>query len=261
MAIAESQFTPASPILTSLICAQEHGSLPKKWSSLLKREGPKDYPKLAKSFASVSSLNRAEVGTTTAVDVINGGVKVNALPEYVTILVNFRIDFAESVLSTQQHVTRLLEPLASSHNLNFASFALSNATLGDRFIKVEQLGEALEPAPRTPSTGGVWDLFAGTVKATFPGPNGTERIVTPSASTGNTDCKMYYHLSKHVYRFMGSRAGSLFAASGPLDDNDSWDADSIQHTVDERALIEGHFDIIRWIHAILQNADTYDGVE
>jgi Gly-Xaa carboxypeptidase len=33
-----------------------------------------------------------------------------------------------------------------------------------RFIKVELVGEALEPAPRTPSEGPVWELFAGTVK-------------------------------------------------------------------------------------------------
>ena len=95
--------------------------------------------------------------------------------------------------------------------MKFSSFDVNdNSTvLGGRYLKVETLGLPLEPAPRTPSTGDVWNLFAGTVKAAFPGPNGEERTVAPFASTGNTDCKMYYNLTKNVYRFMGSRATSL----------------------------------------------------
>lgn len=45
-------------------------------------------------------------------------------------------------------------------------------------------------------------------RAALPGPDGKERIVSPYASTGNTDCKMYYNLSKNVYRFMGGPARS-----------------------------------------------------
>lgn len=142
-------------------------------------------------------------------DVINGGVKVNALPEVVTALVNFRIDFDESIASTQEHVSHLLHEIAKDFDMNFSSFESNNATLGGRYLKVETLGLPLEPAPRTPSSGDVWDLFAGTVKAAFPGPDGQERTVTPFASTGNTDCKLYYNLTKNVYRFMGSRTTSL----------------------------------------------------
>ncbi len=36
--------------------------------------------------------------------------------------------------------------------------------LGGRYVKVEMMGLPLEPAPRTPAEGQVWDLFAGTVK-------------------------------------------------------------------------------------------------
>lgn len=103
------------------------------------------------------------LGTTTAVDVINGGVKVNALPEVVTSLVNFRIDFDESIAFAQEHVEGILEKVAKKHDLEFIGFG-SKGKGGGRFIKVEQLGEALEPAPRTPSEGPVWELFAGTVK-------------------------------------------------------------------------------------------------
>lgn len=151
------------------------------------------------------------MGTTTAIDVINGGVKVNALPEVVTILINHRIDFSESIKSTQDHLAKILKKVSKKYDFTLSAF--DDADVHGRYIKVENFGPALEPAPLTPTTGGVWELFAGTIKSTFPGPKGEERIVAPWASTGNTDCKMYYNLTKHVYRFMGSRTGGLNAVS------------------------------------------------
>ena len=151
------------------------------------------------------------MGTTTAIDVINGGVKVNALPEVVTILINHRIDFSESIKTTHDHLSKILGKVAKKYDLQLSAFANSNVT--GRYITAENFGPALEPAPLTPTQGGIWDLFAGTIKAVFPGPDGQERIVAPWASTGNTDCKMYYNLSKNVYRFMGSRDGGFNAVS------------------------------------------------
>ena len=184
------------------------------------------------------------MGTTTAVDIINGGVKVNALPEIVTAMVNFRIDFSESVTSTQDHVIGILQKVAKRNEMKFAAFEDSdvNDNLGGRFVKVEVVGLPLEPAPRTPSSGGVWDLFAGTVKLvntirvmSFQRADdlykscatGTRRIGADSDSirfyvstllalgiqltmrkSGNTDCKMYYNLTKNVYRFTGAPNGS-----------------------------------------------------
>lgn len=106
------------------------------------------------------------LGTTTAVDVVMGGVKVNALPELVTALVNFRIDFSESVKSTQEHVSGILGEVAKKNDLHFAAFTGKDGVedLEGRYVKVELLGMPLEPAPRTPASGGVWELFAGTVK-------------------------------------------------------------------------------------------------
>lgn len=148
------------------MCAAKHSpSFPKKWSSLLKSEGPKSWPKLAKLLASQSRLDRAMVGTTTAVDVVNGGVKVNALPELVTAKVNFRIDFSESVESTKSHVAKILAKVAKKNGLEFSGFkGKDTKELGGKFVQVELMGQPLEPAPNTPTEGGVWDLFAGTVK-------------------------------------------------------------------------------------------------
>ncbi|KAK4687749.1 Gly-Xaa carboxypeptidase, partial [Tremellales sp. Uapishka_1] len=242
----EPKLTPGSPLLTSLMCASKYSpSFPKSYSKLLSG-GPRSWNRLAKIIGRRSRYDLATLGTTIAVDVIQGGVKINALPEVVTASVNFRIDYSESVQSTQTHVENLVSKIAKKFDLGFSGFGQDDkAHKSGKYISLELMGLPLEPAPRTPMDGGVWELFAGTVKAAIPGPEGQERIVTPFASTGNTDCKMYYGLTKNVYRFMGATANSGFFA----------------HTVDERATIEAHLAIVQWVHAIIQNADEYTGEE
>lgn len=56
---------------------------------------------------------------------------------------------------------------------------------------------------------------------------------------------MYYNLTKNVYRFMGTASGGGGNA----------------HTVDEKATLKGHYEIVRWVHAIIQNTDAYEGEE
>lgn len=158
------QLTSASPYLTTLTCGAMYApSFPRRMKHLLGVGTTRALAKLAKTLAKTSDFQKAMLGTTTAVDVINGGVKVNALPEVVTSLVNFRIDFDESIAFAQEHVEQILAKVAKKHGLEFVGFGSKGKQEG-RFIKVELLGEALEPAPRTPSEGPVWELFAGTVK-------------------------------------------------------------------------------------------------
>lgn len=199
-----------------------------------------------------------------AVDVVRGGVKVNALPEVTSVLVNFRIDYAESVASTRAHVEKLVRPLAKKHGLALRAWndaAVGSTSISTRagsnpnpnpnplpsnatsYLALRTFGIPLEPAPRTPQAGGVWELFAGTVRAVSVAPGARERVVAPAATTGNTDCKMYYNLTRNVFRYMGAGAGPGV------------------HTVDERARIADHYGIVDWLHGMIQNADAYDGEE
>ena len=56
--------------------------------------------------------------------------------------------------------------MAEKNGLMFSAFDGKDGDhdLGGKYVKVELLGVPLEPAPRTPASGGVWELFAGTVK-------------------------------------------------------------------------------------------------
>lgn len=51
---------------------------------------------------------KASVGTTQAIDLINGGVKANALPEQATAIVNHRIATDRWALSIDSRVCHLL---------------------------------------------------------------------------------------------------------------------------------------------------------
>ncbi|KAJ9091740.1 hypothetical protein QFC20_007567, partial [Naganishia adeliensis] len=110
-------------------------------------------------------------------------------------------------------------------------------------------GIPLEPAPYTPEVGGVFDMFAGTIKrvadnvenrAVLPGPKGEERIVAPYSSTGNTD------LTRNIYRFMSAPMGGGMSGA---------------HTVNEKASIDAHLQIVKFVHALVQAANNYDGKE
>lgn len=140
---------------------------------------------------------KALVGTTQAIDLINGGVKTNALPESAYAVVNHRVATDSSVADAWAHDTATLQSLAHSYNLSITAFgkqltdpsspAYGTLTLSDAW------GVSLEPAPITPSRGDEaepFKLIAGTIKAThnavrnITGDNNV--IVSPGIMSGNT---------------------------------------------------------------------------
>ncbi len=87
----------------------------------------------------MAGLGKAMVSTTQAVDIINGGVKVNALvsqvivkctskkltscqPEVVSAVVNHRISVASSVKELQKHLIKVLSPVAAKYDLSLEAF-------------------------------------------------------------------------------------------------------------------------------------------
>lgn len=57
---------------------------------------------------------------------------------------------------------------------------------GNGYIELSVFGDALEPAPHTPTSGPVWDLFAGTARHVLKDEqqNDVPYIISPFASTG-----------------------------------------------------------------------------
>ncbi|KAI5987097.1 hypothetical protein EDD15DRAFT_1509304 [Pisolithus albus] len=200
------------------------------------------------------------VGTTQAIDVIQGGVKVNALPEQAWAVVNHRISTESSVAETEAHDTEVLKSLASKFNLTYTAFGKNVVDRGDRgayaFLAYGNLtlSEAfekggLEPAPTTPFEGDEampYQILSGSIKTAFNRHRNVEAdddviVVSPGIMPGNTDTKFYWNLSPHIFRYGHIRT------MGTLLPN--------VHTVNEAMSIDNFVEIIRFITTLIMNVD------
>ncbi|OCH84737.1 carboxypeptidase S [Obba rivulosa] len=201
--------------------------------------------KLKTGLLAADRRNSALLGTTQAVDLIQGGVKVNALPEHVEAIVNHRIAEHSSVDDVKQHILGVLLPIATKFNLTLDAFGknISAGTgNGGHVVLSDAWGPGLEPSPVTPT--GIADPFAilaGTIKATFTTTEGYDKkgvIVSPMLSLGNTDTARYWNLTKHIFRYDHSGEGAVY---GDI------------HTINEARLAEAYIQQIRFYTKFILN--------
>lgn len=180
----------------------------------------------------LSSLEEDETydfKTTQAVDIIQGGVKINALPERSVATVNYRIDVTESVDQLKMAVAAVVKAQARKLGLEYRGWLghdaeqqhLTHASKAGS-VHLEIVGP-LEPAPRTPLIGqeaAPWRLLSSVIGSVWTRDehNGTKSLgkslpVVPSLMGGNTDTKSYWSLSRNIFRFSG---GSLVAPPDEL---------------------------------------------
>ncbi|KAH9167375.1 hypothetical protein EDB89DRAFT_128974 [Lactarius sanguifluus] len=134
------------------------------------------------------------IGTTQAIDLIQGGVKTNALPEEAWAVVNHRIATQSSVSAVQRRDTDVLTHLANEFNLSFTAFGSDITPHGDpsagKLTLTNAWGSGLEPAPVTPTDedSAPWRLLSGTIKATYNTHRGLEGasniFVSPGVMSG-----------------------------------------------------------------------------
>ena len=230
--------------------------------------------KLVTKFVSKSRLTRYNIQTSQALDVIRGGLKVNALPEEVTLLTNFRISTDSSVGETREKIIGNVKEIAELFDLGLqvnrttfehpgekegAIFSLDQIlppTKKGQFI-VSDYGSHIEPAPVSPFTGDAWQTLAGTIRHVFEiyaGPivnpitqqiSSTDSddhqnvIVAPSLMTANTDTKHYWSLSPNIFRFTPLRV--LDKRIGNI------------HTVNEHLQLDIHLETIVFYYSYIKN--------
>lgn len=112
--------------------------------------------------------------TTQAVDLVSGGVKINALPEQASTVVNHRIDVTLNTDDVRKHIHRTISPVARKLGLEVEgdgtpqwSF-ISSSTKGKkgRVVLSDAFNSALEPAPFTPlGSAKPWVLLQGLMRA------------------------------------------------------------------------------------------------
>ncbi|OAG35252.1 hypothetical protein AYO21_10588 [Fonsecaea monophora] len=192
---------------------------------------------------------RAMIRTSTAVDVIQGGDKVNSLPENASVLVNHRIAIQDSVQAVKSHYIDLLAPWAQERGFKLyafgkkAQFENNNVTrpgnntadCGDLTLSAHY---ELESSPVSCAEDARFRLLAGTIKGVF----GNDVIVAPELLTGNTDTRYYWDLSPQIYRMSPWRA--------------SHDPRGTRmHTVDERMPIKGLMEMVHFYHEFIRVVD------
>lgn len=234
-----------------LQCHAEHDSqLPASMRRIIKEARENDVALKQLETELITSLPAFKhiAGTTQAVDVIAGGVKVNALPEQAHVIVNHRIADYSSVKELQAHFADVVWPVAEHFNLSLDAFgtlygdksaATGHVQLSDAF------GNALNPAPVTPTSGDAYEFISGIILATLrrsfrERESKMRAVVAPGLSLGNTDTRHYWNLTRHIFRY------------GHQDSRDCYNG---AHTVNEAKRATGFLEMIRFFDLLILSAD------
>ncbi|KAI9172752.1 LOW QUALITY PROTEIN: carboxypeptidase [Paramyrothecium foliicola] len=262
----EPKITPASPIYPNLVCKMVHS--PELNPELHKYIRSGDLDGLGEQFAALGPLSRFAITSAVAVTTIVGGQKINAMPEAVTLGVNFRIAQHDSIPKAQHDVLLDIQPVLQKYRLNVSAFdgdadyhqyvrerRLSSV---DRFDAVDpeaqrqlapsgsadsggrltlRAADKFNVTPVAPTQGTTWDVLTGTIRHTF---GSGQRLVVPIGNVmmGNTDTRHYSDLSHNIYRWM------------PIPQGDMKD----YHAVNERVKMESQLNMVAFYHDLLRNA-------
>lgn len=130
---------------------------------------------------SASPGTNANIRTTTAPTVIQGGIKENAMPEKATAIVNFRLVPGDTLAQVKTHIEKTI--------------ADPDVTIAD-YHGVGPNGSGVEASPVADKDGIGFKLIADAIRSIAP-----EAIVTPGLFIGGTDSKHYSRVSAAAYRF------------------------------------------------------------
>lgn len=207
MAIEANPFpgkvTSKNPMFGFLECAAAHApesSFPMAIRSKLERVAQGD-SSAQQDLAQVLDDMRYYFRTSQSVGKINGGVKINAIPEIASTMVNLRLAVETSIRKIEEHYESLIKPIAKKHDMIFEGFHSLYDSPERRKISLFGV-DALEPAPVSSVDAESFQVLSGTIKNTLkPLGNDDELIITPYLMPANTDTKFFWNLTKNIYRF------------------------------------------------------------
>ncbi|GMM30767.1 Gly-Xaa carboxypeptidase [Martiniozyma asiatica (nom. inval.)] len=205
--------------------------------------------KRVRDFINGDRLTSYAIKTTQALDIINGGVKSNALPEYVELVINSRVTLEENIEIAFKKFVYDVKKVASENNLGLTVNYPSGKT--ESFNEESEIGlltiepiTILEPSFVTPVGDAKWKIFAGSLRHVYEDlayPNKDPVLVTPGLGTGNTDTKLYWNLTDHIYRYRPGVLPSVTANS---------------HGINEYIEFDGHLQIIAFTFEYILSVDA-----
>jgi Gly-Xaa carboxypeptidase len=249
-AVEDHPFTPHidehNPNWNYLKCEVENS--PETVESWLREALEKKEDFADRLISSRGDLYRWLMQTSQAVDVINGGIKDNQLPEMSQTIINYRVLPSDTIDGVVKAVADTLAPLANNLSIAVQGPGYSQIDRGSGILNIS-ISKAYQPSPISPtgSDVGVWNIFAGTIRQVFENTSETlsAKKVVPVGimSTDNTDTRHYLKLTRNVYRF------------SPLSEETAKGA----HTVDERIDMGAHLGAVKFYYELIRNLDVYIG--
>ena len=161
-----------------------------------------------------SASSNAMLRTTTALTILNAGIKENVLPGRAEAVVNFRIlpgDSSASVL------------------------AFAKQAIADERIDEQLLGVPFEPSKLSSAQSDVYRVIERTIREVFP-----DALVAPGLVLAATDSRHFQDLAEQTYRFMPIRFKSQDLAR--------------VHGTDERISGDQLVDMVRFYFRLLQQS-------
>lgn len=202
----EPVLTTESPLYKHYLCQARYSPSAEPKITQLVKEG--DLSALASVLAAKDRSTHYRLATSQAVDYIGGGQKINAMPEVITLGVNYRVAMQDSIGEVMKNVVEYTSPVAKAYGVEVVAFKDDDEY--SAFVAGEEPQQELEPlyevdynatlvltasqktqvAPISPSDDEVWDVFAGTIRQSFAYEGG---MVVPVGElmTGNTDTRHY----------------------------------------------------------------------
>ncbi|KAI0011001.1 carboxypeptidase S [Xylariaceae sp. FL0662B] len=247
-----------SPIYNHFVCQAKYSPDAAPKITKLINEG--DLAALTQELATIDRATQYRIQTSQSVDYFNGGVKINAMPEYIRIGVNHRIAPQDSISTVKANILKQIKPTVKKFGLTVSAFKGEGHNpdlemdedmeegVMDPMYEVDYNGTLVlsssQPtlaAPISPTSGPVWDVFSGTIQHSFSFEDG-KVVPVGELMTGNTDTRHYLNLTSHVYRWTPTRQGHTANA----------------HTVDERMDMYAHLEAVRFYYDLIRNFDASD---
>ncbi|KAF8757186.1 carboxypeptidase s [Rhizoctonia solani] len=182
---------------------------------------------------SMDRVWRAFVGTTQAVDIVNGGVKANALPEQAKALINHRIAIESSIADVQKHI-----------EIKLAHWVTASTT--------DTTAIDVAPVSPTDSEAKPWNVLSSSIRGAYrdsknPKVAEGDIIVSPALMREHRSVESYFYwkLTKHIFRYNHHFASDLYNGA---------------HTANEAYKASGFVDMIKFFTTLIINADQPDAL-
>lgn len=197
-----------SPVHNHLVCLAKYS--PEAFPNITRLIHHDDLASLTRYVASLDRASQYRIQTSQAVDYFLGGAKINAMPEYVKIGLNYRIAPQNSADEIKSNILKHIRPIVKEFALKVIPFPEDEEKHGVAELGMMWDDDLAEPqytvdyngtlilsvssisqtTPISSTSDPVWDLFSGTIRHTFAFGGG--RVVpVGEVMTGNTDTRHY----------------------------------------------------------------------